>query len=324
MKLVALVFLLVALPALAAPAKAPRLVLGKRVSTGNVRTILFTKARLVFAEEDDKTSGIVDIDLATGAKKDLYRTKEQMVGYECDATVSVCVIALDVGPHGREMLSTGDVTTLLLLEGTHTTPLAIPGVPHPFLIDLSPDARYVLVREEMASDLFAYDRTTRTLISLSAKPKEALWVDSWTGTTPIVWRQPQDPHDASTYVAWNLGDGSTKPAARHEDMPVLSPNKQRAAIVALGPPVVTVTQDGKVRTRALTEKEAENLALTCEWLDDRWLVTPAGFIDTNTMTFAPLPPAVNGFETTLEYVHGSRTVLYSGAHGYFLGTLVGP
>ncbi|HEY4179631.1 MAG TPA: hypothetical protein VGM90_22475 [Kofleriaceae bacterium] len=324
MKLLVALVCVASATAAAAP-KGPHLVVGKRVSTGNATTILFTSTRLVFAEESSKTSALVDVDLATGTQKDLFRTKEQLVGYECDAAVTVCVLDLNTGPHGREMLSTGDVSRLVVLERTHTTPLSITGVPHPMLIDVSPDGRYVLVREELARNLIAYDRTTKTQVSLSATPTETLWVDSWSGSTVTVTHQPQANPTYPTYSAWNLTtDASTTPAAPRAQMPVMSPNNTRAAEIVIVPPAIRVTEAGKTRTRTLTEKEAEWLAYDCEWLDDRWLATGSGFLDTTTMTLAPLPKGTTGFDGSLEYVHGSRTVLYGNPKGTFIATLVGP
>lgn len=88
---------------------------------------------------------------------------------------------------------------------------------------------------------------------------------------------------------------------------------------------LTVTVGGKPRTLELHAADARSIAPgCCGWMDNCWMSTPAGFIDTDAMKISLLPEDPQGDSPRVTYVRGTRNAIVSNADGTFLAKLVGP
>ncbi|HEY4179629.1 MAG TPA: hypothetical protein VGM90_22465 [Kofleriaceae bacterium] len=269
----------------------PHIEIGKRL--GNlVYPVLFTPQQLLVHATRDNRAYIMDVDPATGATQDVY-SADVISGYECDAVGSVCV--LNLSKRSGNDFSPDDPMSLVVLQGRTATPLEVPGVTDPRLDGLSPDGRFVVASRLLNGPLVALDRTTKQTFSIPEVENGSLQVDHWEGSTAMVRREIDD--GPTSYIAWKLdANGAQTSAAPFKQRPLVSPDGKRS-VTSVDATHLTVSTNGRTRTLTLTsgafepyhDPDRPPITFCCEWIDNRWIGTPVGFIDADAMKLAPFP-----------------------------------
>jgi hypothetical protein len=304
---------------------APRLEIGKRLGGNRIEVLALTRARLLLIEERGDSAAVIDVNVETGATKDLYTTPDRIEMGSCDPSLAHCVLKLSIPKEERNVYS-NDPTRLVLLEGTNATPLAIGSIERPELAGaaISPDGRFVIAEDYSAKKLVALDRTSKRTFELATLENGSTNVVSWDGTTAIVVNSPYDEGAKSTVLEWQLGaKGQTKPSTRPAEAPLVSPDGSRRVVIESG--TLTVTAGTAKRTLVLHPDDAKVLAGTTNtWIDNRWLSMRYGFIDTDAMKIALMPVDPDSERPRIDYVPGGRIALLHRDNGVFLATVVGP
>lgn len=307
-------------------ATGPHLELGKKLGGRRMQHLALTPARLLMLDERVDHATLVDVDVKTGATKDLYTTRDRLDSGNCDATLARCVIKISTPKEERNVYG-NDPTRLVLLEGTTVTPLAVGTIEKPELVTaaLSPDGRFVVAKDYGArSKLVALDRTTKKTYELPGADKESIDVVAWDGSTAIVVKSSYDEDKQPVVLEWQLGaKGATRPSARPAEPLQVSPDGKRRAVFADGK--LALTAGGARRTLAFHPDDAKAIGSTCcTWIDNRWMSMRNGFIDTDAMKVSLLPAAADSDPPRIEYIPGARLALVLRDDGVFLANVVGP
>jgi hypothetical protein len=310
-------------------AKPIRLVRGKQISKHRAENVALLPTRLLVHEELGDSAALLEVDIRTGATKELYKTSERIEWGRCDETATRCLLKLSKPSAARNVFGGKDRPHLAILEGTKITLLDIPGVELPSLpaAPFSPDGKYVVA--ETPEALVAYDRKTKQTRTLDKGDFLSLdlvgWAKEPSGWVALVTKLKDSEDEPSTIVDWQLdAGGATKPSKRPippERSPV-SPDGKRRADFAKGR--VTVTVDGKSKpTLALHPTDAQEAKPgCCDWIDNRVVWMDEGYLDTDTMKVSPRIDEEG--DVRVEYVRGTRTAIIIGDNGTWLANLVVP
>ncbi|HEY4058687.1 MAG TPA: hypothetical protein VGM39_18870 [Kofleriaceae bacterium] len=301
--------------------KSPRVELGKKVGT-RVSVVGVAAGHMVVTDERGDGAALAEIDLKTGEVTDRYTTKDRIDGAFCTTDLATCVLALSTPSEHRNTFTGDDKISNVVVEHSKATPLEIPGA-DVAVGYASPDLRFVVGASHEPMGLVALDRTTKKTYRAPSAVDESLSIRSWNGTTATVQHFPFDEKSKPTYAAWKLGaNGATAPTTEPATAPLVSPDKTRSAVFSEKSVVVTV--GGKAKELVFNAADQGIEGDSSQWIDNRWLGTKAGFIDTDAMKIAPLVRDENGERDTMTFVAGSRTALVGRQDEFFLATLVGP
>lgn len=304
-------------------AAGPRLELGKKLGARTMQRLALSPSRFLLIDERGTSAAVVELDMKTGATKDLFSTPDRIDNGVCDTSLAHCALKLSTPKEARNVFG-NDPSRLVLLEGTTATPLEH-GLETPWLPTnaVSPDGRFVVAESFRPKKLVAFDRTTKKTLQL-AGTSESIAVVAWQGTSAIVVHSSYEEKKPPSVVEWQLGaKGATKPSKYDRDAPEVSPDGKRSARFASG--VLTLTAGDQKRTLAFNAADAGNIGPgCCVWLDNRWMAMPNGFIDTDAMKVSLLPPEGDEDQPRIDYLVNTRFALVSRGDGVYLATVVGP
>ena len=306
-------------------AAGPRLDLGKKIGNRRMQELALSPARLLMIDERGDSAAVVEVDVKTGATKDLFTTPDRIESGDCDPALVRCVLRLSTPKEERNVFG-NDPSRLMFLDGATATALAVGTIEKPNLTtaSLSPDGRFVVAMSYNPTKLVALDRTTKRTFELAGADKESIDVMAWDGTTAIVVRSSYDEGKQPVVLEWQLGaKGATKPSKRAIEAPPVSPDGTRRATFANG--ALTLTAGDKTRTLAFHPDDARAISPgCCAWLDNRWMSMRGGFIDTDAMKVSLLPQDADAEPPRIEYVLGTRIAVVFRDDAVYLATVVGP
>ncbi|HEY4179630.1 MAG TPA: hypothetical protein VGM90_22470 [Kofleriaceae bacterium] len=293
-------------------------VVGARVSV-----VAFTPTHLLITDERGDQAALADVDLKTGALTDRYTTKDRIDSAYCDAALSTCIVSLSTPSEGRKSYTGDDKASNVLLEGSKATPFQIAEGSDAAVGYASPDLRFVVGSRREPAGLQALDRTAKKTFSFPTATDESLSIAGWNGTTATVMRYPFEETRKPTFVAWKLGaNGATAPMTEPRPVPVVSPDKTRSAVFTERSVVVTVA--GKSRELVFNPADKGIDGQSSLWIDNRWIGTKAGFIDTDAMKIAPFARDDDDRRDLITFVAGSRVAFVDRGGESHLATIVGP
>lgn len=315
-------------------AKGPHLELGKRIGGRRMERLAFTAKRTLMLEERGTESAIVEIDLKTGAAKELYKTPDRLEHGYCDQTVTKCLIKGSKPSGDRNTYGGDDVDQLVFLDGAKASMLdtsSFATSPNTTRAPISPDGRFIVVQQhdyKTGTKLFAIDRQSKQMTSIASTTKGSFdvvdWVKDGGKWIAVVSDAPYEESEPAKVLDWHVEDkGITKPSKRavpDEHSPV-SPDGKRRGELKDG--TLTITDGGKQRTLKLHPADARHFSC-CEWIDSRYLDMRGGFIDTDAMKVSLLPKDPEDDDPRVEYMRGTRNALVFKKDGVYLATLVGP
>ncbi len=316
-------------------ATGPRLELGKKIGERRMEGLALTPARLLMIDERGDSAAVVEVDVKTGKTRDLYKTAERIESGSCDDTGDRCVLKVSTPSEARNVFGGGDKTHLVSLERTISNDLALPALgERPDLAgkSISPDGRFVVVRVrgDDGAKLLAINRETKQSVALPEKDKEYLAVVAWVkevGKWVAVVTRTIYEDQPSVVVDWHVeAKGEVRPSKRPgtDETLAMSPDGKRHAEFTTDGKLV-VTAGGKPRTLAFHPADAKVVSPDCcKWIDNRFIQTRTGFIDTDAMKVSLLPVDPEEDAPRITYVRGTRTAIVVRGDGAYLANLVGP
>jgi hypothetical protein len=270
-------------------ATAPRLELGPKIASSRATVIGRSSTRVVLADELDDHSALLALDPKIGTTTELYRTPGRLSGGVCDDAAQHCIVTETRGSHGRSTYSSDDPATLVVLDGTKTAPLVVPGAgKNPIPVTISPDGRWVVVSGDRAATVI-YDRTKKHATSPERTHTDREVITWRTATAALVQITDDDHPDAPSYGLWHLDTNTLEsfPTPPADATAIRSPDGSRTVEVRNDGTVIVSPKAGAARTFVLDRRDRRFIEEgCCTWLDNRYLAFPSkhfGVIDTDAM-----------------------------------------
>ena len=308
-------------------AKPAELVLGSKIPGKHVEAIGIAGGHAIVEIEGEDHSSLVQLELATGAQKQLYRTAHALDLGVCARTAARCVVR-EIRPRKVGERTGDDPATLLLLDGTKVTPLAIPTTAYG-LLAISDHGRFLVTSDV---DLVAWDLASRKKLATLHDPaggkQGSSEISGWRGDVAVVAFEPLAEGARPTFSLWHFDTDRREPVAEPDEThdPV-APDGSRRVDFAGGKATITPLPSGAPRTLALYGRDYEALADgVTQWLDARTIAIPGkaywAFLDTDAMKVSLLPAPPPGEDPPhLAILRGTGHVLATTSGATFLATV---
>ena len=306
-------------------ARPAELVLGRPIPGHHVEAIGNTVDHALVEIDDRGHSALAQLELATGAIKELYRTRHSLDLGVCARAAPRCVVRV-VTPHRAGERRASDRSRLLLVDGTRVTPLAIPTTDLGELA-ISDDGRILVTCD---GRLVAWDLTSKRQLAtrkIADDGKSLTHAIGWRARAVIVAYEPFAEGTKPTYSLWHLDTGKEEPIATPDEaLGPVAPDGSRRIDFASGKAIVTPLPAGTPRTLALYQRDYEALAGGyTQWLDSRYVAVPGrrywAVLDTDTMKVSLLAGPADDDDRRIDVLRGSGHVIVTTADGSFLATV---